>query len=111
MRLFFEIPILCLRRKLLERNSTKNLTKIDENGTTIDEKSMQNRSWEVLGARSRFGDAPGRARDGPGTPKKDSGIDLGASGAGQERVGTGQKSPGAGLGTLPDDFGAIPERA
>ena len=94
-RLFFEIPILCLRCRWLKRNSTKNLTKIDENGTKIDEKSMQNRSWEVLGARSRFGDAPGRARDGSGTPKKDPGIDLWGVRGGPRAHGNRSKvSPG-----------------
>ena len=110
-RLLFEILILCFRHRRLERNSTKNVSKIPENGTNIHKKSMQNRSWAVLGARSRFGDAPGRARDRSGTPKKGRRTDLGASGAGQERLGTGQKPPRAGPGTLPDDSGAIPERA
>ena len=86
-------------------------TKIDENATNINENSMQDRSWEVLGARSRFGDAPGRARDMFGTLKKGPRIDLAAFGAGQERVGTGQKPSWAGPGTLLDDFGAVPKRA
>ena len=109
-RLLFEIPILCFRHRWLERNSMKNLSKIHENGAKIHTKSMQNRSWAVLGARSRFGNAPGRAWDGSGTPKKDPGTDLRASGAGQKRLGTGQKLPRAGPRTLPDDSGAIPER-
>ena len=110
-RLLFEIPILCLRRRRLERNSKIFFSKIVANGAKIDEKSMQNRSWAVLGARSRFGDAPGRARDGSGTPKNQPRTDPGAPMATQERPGTAQKPLRAGPGTLLDDFGADPARA
>jgi len=76
----------------------------------IDEKSMQNRVWVVLGAEGRFGDAPGRARDGSGTPKNRPEADLGAPGAGQDSSGTVQKSPRDDPETLPDDPGALLER-
>ena len=109
-RLLFEIPILCLRRRRLERKSTKNRSKIAENGPKIGTKSMQNRSWAVLGAPSRFGDAPGRAQDGFGAPKSRRGTDLGAPGQGQERPGSVQKPLRAGPETPPDDPGAVPER-
>ena len=71
---------------------------------------MQNRSWVVLGAQSRFGEAPGRARDGPGTPKSWPGTDLGAPGSGQESPGTVQNPAWDGPETLPDDPGALLER-
>ena len=109
-RLLFEIPILCLRRRRLERKSMKNRSKIAENGPKIGTKSMQNRSWAVWGAQNRFGNAPGRARDVSGTPKRGPGTVLGVSGPGHERLGIGQKPPRAGPGTLPDDSGAVPER-
>ena len=100
-----------LRRRRFERKSTKNPSKIDGNEAQIDEKSMKNNSWAVLGARSRFGDAPGRARDGSGTPKSRPRTDPGAPGATQERPGTAQKPLRAGPGTLLDGFGADPARA
>ena len=110
-RLLFEIPILCFRHRRLQRKSTKNLSKIHKYGAKIHTKSMQNRSWAVLGARSRFGDAPGCARARCETPTERHRTDLGASGVGQERLGTGQKPPRSGPGTLPDDLGAIRKRA
>ena len=81
----------------MEPKSTKNLCKID-----------LGKFWALEAVSGTRRDALGT---GPGRQKKTPGSIFGASGAGQERVGTGQKSPGAGLGTLPDDFGAIPERA
>ena len=49
------------------RKSTKNRSKIHERPSQIDEKSTKNRSWTVLGVKSRFGDVSGRVRDAPGT--------------------------------------------
>ena len=101
-RLLFEILLLCLRRTRLERKSTKNRSKIDENPFLIDPKSTKNRSWAVLGAQGRFGDASGRARDGFWTPKCRPKADLGAPQASQERPGAVQKRPRAAPKTLQD---------
>ena len=89
-RLLFEILLLCLRRTRLERKSTKNRSKIDENPPQIDPKSTKNRSWAVLGAQRRFWDAFGRARDDFWTPKCRPKCDLGTGWAGQERPGAPQ---------------------
>ena len=97
-RLFFEILLLCLRRTRLERKSTKNLLKINENPSKIDE----NRSWAVVGAQGRFGDLSGRAGDGFWTPKCHPKADLGAPWASQERPGAVQKHPRAVPKTLQD---------
>ena len=86
-----EILLLCLRRTRLERKSTKNLSKIDDHPPQIEPKSKKNRSWAVLGAQGRFGDASGRARDGFWTPKCRPEADLGAPRASQERQGAVQK--------------------
>ena len=67
-RLFFEILLLCLRRTRLERKLTKNHSNIGEYPPLFDPKLTKNRSWVVMGAQSRFGDASGRARDGFGHP-------------------------------------------
>ena len=91
MRLLFEILLLCLRRTRLERASTKNRSKIDENPPHIGPKSTKNRSGAVLGAQGRFRDASGRARDGFWTPKCRPKADLGAPRASQERPGAVQK--------------------
>ena len=92
------------------RNSTKNRQKIDEKPSQIDEKSTKNRSWAVLGAQSRFRDAPGRVRDGPGTRQSRPGVDLGTPRARQERPGVAQKRARDGAETLPSCPGALPER-
>ena len=74
---------------------------------------MINRSWPVLGAQGRFGDASGRARDSFGPPKCRPKADLGAHRAGQERPGDIQKRSRAarrrtqtGLEQAPSAFGA-----
>ena len=72
-RLLFEILILRLRRRWLERKSLKNWSETDENGVKID----KNRSWAVLGARSCFGDTPGRAQNGFGAFETHPDDDLG----------------------------------
>ena len=109
-RLLFEILLLCLRRTRLERKSTKNCSKIDENPSRIDPKSMKNRSWAVLGAQSCFGDASGRARDGFWTPKCRPKADLGAPLARQERPEAVQKRPQGSLETLRELVWTFPIR-
>ena len=109
-RLLFEILRLCLRRTRLERKSTKNRSKIDENPSQIDPKSMKNRSWAVLGAQSRFGDAFGRARDGCWTPKCRLKADPGAPQAHQERPGAVQKRSQGAQETLQELLGPLPRR-
>ena len=109
-RLLFEILLLCLRRMRLERKSTKNHSEIDENQSQIVPKSTKNRSWAVLGARSCFGDASGRARDGFWTPKCRPKANLGAPWASQERPGAIQKRPRASPKTLQDPPGEPSER-
>ena len=52
---FFEIPILWLRRRRLERKLPTNRSKSDENQRQIDEKSMKNRLRPPLGAPGRSG--------------------------------------------------------
>ena len=69
----------------------KNRSKIVKNPSQIDPKSTKNRSWGVLGAQGRFGDASGRARDGFWTPQCRPKADLGAPRASQERPGAVQK--------------------
>jgi len=71
--------------------STKNRSKIDENPCQIDQKLMENRSWAVLGAQSRFGDVSGRARDGLWTAKCCPKADLEAARASRE---TSKSVPG-----------------
>ena len=89
-RLLFEILLSCLRRTRLERKSMKNPSNIDENPSKIDPKSTKHRSWAVLGAQGRFGDASGHARDGSWTLKCRPKADLGAARANQERPGAVQ---------------------
>ena len=91
MRLFFEILLLCLRRTRLERKSTKNRPKLNENPTQTDRKSTKNRNLSRFERPSRFGDASRPARDGFWTPKCRPKADLGASRASQERPGAVQK--------------------
>ena len=92
-RLLFEIPLLCLCRARLERKWMQNRSKIDENPFQIQPKATKNRSWAVLGAQGRCGDASGRAGDGFWTPKCRPKADLGAPRASQERPGAVQKRP------------------
>ena len=87
-RLFFEIQILSLRRRQLERKSTK---KHSTGGPQI----AQNPSWVVLGAQNRFGDASGRVQDGFWTPKCCPRADLGSLRTSQERSRAVQKHAGA----------------
>ena len=79
-RLFFKILLQCLRGTRLERKSMKNHSKIYENPSQIESKSMKNRSWVVLGAQGRFGDASGQARDSLRTPKCHPKANLGTPG-------------------------------
>ena len=109
-RLLFEILLLCLRRTRLERKSTKNHSKIDENPPQIDPKSTTNRSWAVLGAQGRFGDASGRARVGFWTRKCHPKADLGTPRARQERPGAIQKRPQGAPETLQEVLGPLPRR-
>ena len=94
-RLFFEIPILSLRRRRLERKSTKKHSEIDKNPCRVAPKSPKNPSWAVLGAQSRFGDASGRVQDGFWTPKCCPRADLGSLRTSQERSRAVQKHAGA----------------
>ena len=110
-RLFFEILLSCLRRTRLERKSTKNHSKIDENPSQIDPKSTKNRSWAVLGAPGRFGDASGRARDGFWTPKCHPKVDLGAPWASQEWPRAVQKRRRGTPETLQEPPGQFPRRS
>ena len=97
-------------RMKVERKSTKNRSKIVKTSTKIDEKTMKFRSWAVLGAQGRFGDAPGRTQDGSETPKDRPGADLGPPWACQEWPGVVQKRPQAGPKTHLGRTGALPER-
>ena len=94
----------------VERTSTKNRSKIDRKSTKIDEKSMKIRSWVVLGAQGRFGDAPGHAQDGSEKPNSRPRADLGAPRASQEQPGVVQKRPMAGPETHLGRTGTLPER-
>ena len=94
-RLFFEIPILSLRRRRLERKSTEKHSEIDKNPRRMAPKSPKNPSWAVLGAQSRFGDASGRVQDGFWTPKCCPRADLGSLRTSQERSRAVQKHAGA----------------
>ena len=97
-------------RSNIHRNSTKNRSKIDEKLSQIVEKSSKNRSRAVLGAQSRFGDAPGRAGDGLWTAKCRPKADLEAPRASQERPRYDQKRPWTAPQTLPDRPGAVSDR-
>ena len=110
-RLLFEILLLCLRRTRLERKSTKNRSRIDENPSQIDPKSTKNRSGAVLGAQSCFGDAPGRARDGFWTAKCRPKADLREPRARQERPGAVQKRPQGDPETLQELLGPFPSHS
>ena len=110
-RLLFETLLSCLRRTRLERKSTKNHSKIDENPSEIDPKSTKNRSWDVLGTQSRFRDASGRARDGSWTPKCRPKADLGAPRASQERPRAVQKRRRGAPETLQELPGQFPRRS
>ena len=99
-RLLLENLLLGFRRTQREQKSTKNRSKIDEHPPQIDPKSMENRSWTVLGAHNRFGDSSGCARDGWCTPRCRPKADLGAPRARQERPGIVQKCPWAAPATL-----------
>ena len=94
-RLLFEIPILSLRRRRLERKSTKKHSNIDKNPRRMAPKSPKNPSWAVLGVQSRFGDASGRVQDGFLTPKCCPRADLGSLRTSQERSRAVQKHAGA----------------
>ena len=108
-RPLFEILLLCLRRTRLERKSTKNLSKIDDHPPQIEPKSKKNRSWAVLGAQGRFGDASGRARDGSWTPKCRSKANLGTPRASHRRPGDVQKRARTSPEMLADGPGAWAE--
>ena len=96
-------------RMKVERKSNKNRSKIVKKSTKIDEKTMKFRSWAVLGAQGRFGDAPGRTQDGSKTPKDRPGTDLGPPWACQERPGVAQKRPQARPEPRPGRTGGLPE--
>ena len=66
----------------------------DEKPSQIVEKSTKNRSWTVLGVKSRFGDPSGRVRDATGTRQSRPRVDLGTPRARQERPGGAQATPG-----------------
>ena len=120
---FFSLCVLLVERgqrtseekaESARRKSHEKRSKIDEKTTQIDpqidRKSMKIRFRVVMGAQSRFGDAPGRARERSGRPKSRPGADLGVAGGGQERPKTGQNPPRAVPKTLPDDSRALPKR-
>ena len=90
--------------------STKHRSKIGENSCQIEQKLTKNRSWAVLGAQGRFGEASRRARDGLWTAKCRPKADLETPRAGPERPRNVQKRPRAVPRTLPDRPGAMPER-
>ena len=110
-RLLFEILLLCLRRTRLERKSTKNHSEIDENPSQIDPKSTKKRSWVVLGAQGRFGDASRRARDSFWTPKCRQKADLEAPQASQEQPGAVQRPPRGTPEMLREVLGRLPRRS
>ena len=94
-RLFFEIPILSLRRRRLERKSTKKHSEIDKILGAWPPNRPKNPSRAVLGAQSGFGDASGRVRDDFWTPKCCPRADLGSLRTIQERSRAVQKHAGA----------------
>ena len=72
-RLLFEIPILCFRHRRLERNSTKNLSKIHENGAKIHKNRCTidlGRFWALTAVsgthRDALGTDPGRQKKATG---------------------------------------------
>ena len=91
-------------------NQRKNRPKIDEKTENIDQKSMKNRSWGVLGVQRRFGCASGRARDSSWTAKNRPKTDLETPRASQERPTASQIRPRDGFESLPDRFGTLSER-
>ena len=110
-RLLFEILLLCLRRTGLERKSTDNNSKNDENPAQVDPKLTENRSCAILGAQGRFGDVSRRARHGFWTPKCRPKADLGAPRASQERPGAVQKRRWGTPETLQEPRGHLPRRS
>ena len=98
-------------RMKVERKSMKNQSKIVKTSTKIDDKTMKFRSWAVLGAQGRFGDAPGRTQDGSETPKDLPGADLGPPWACQERPGVVQKRPQGDPETLLELLRPLPSRS
>ena len=100
-RLLFEIPILCLHRRPLERKSKKKRSKIKE-------KSIQNRSWAVLGDLGRSGASPRRVRTRPRPLQDSSRASLGRPGRLQERPNPRQERPRSGPGPSPSDSGTRP---
>ena len=83
---------------------------IDEKSFENRQKSTKNRFWAILGIRSPFGDAPGRAQDGLEALETRPGDDLGPLWGRQERLGDDQKRLRDGLKTLPNRLGAMSER-
>ena len=79
------------RRMKIERKSTKSRSEITEKPSQIDEKSLENRSWPVLGVQARFRDASGRVRDATWTRQSRLKSDLGTPRARQERPGDVQE--------------------
>ena len=97
------------RRMKIERKSTKSRSEIIEKPSQIDEKSLENRSWPVLGVQARFRDASGRVRDATWTRQSRLKSDLGTPRARQERPGDVQERARDGPKTLPGPSGAMSE--
>ena len=97
------------RRMKIERKSTKSRSEITEKPSQIDEKSLENRSWPVLGVQARFRDASGRVRDATWTRQSRLKSDLGTPRARQERPGDVQERARDGPKTLPGPSGAMSE--
>ena len=93
----------------IERKSTKSRSEITEKPSQIDKKSMENRSWPVLGVQARFRDALGRVRDATWTRQSRLKSDLGTPRARQERPGDVQERARDGPKTLPGPSGAMSE--
>ena len=97
------------RRMKIERKSSKSRSEITEKPSQIDEKSLENRSWPVLGVQARFRDASWRVRDATWTRQSGLKSDLGTPRARQERPGDVQERARDGPKTLPGTSGAMSE--
>ena len=97
--------------KVVRKSSQpKNRSKINEKSSKIDEESTKIRCWAVLGAPSRFRNAPGHAGDVSRTARNRLVANLGTPRACQSRSGDVKKRARADPETLSDDPGALSKR-